>query len=482
MTPRASATSLSSADAVSTSASSTGASAATGVDPQRLRGLHEREVERFVAERPRSRELHEQAKAHLHGGVPMSWMAKWPGPYPVYVESANGAHFTCADGLDHVDLCLGDTGAMSGHSPAATVATVREQVGRGITAMLPTADASAAAGELARRFGVPMWQFTLSATDANRHLIRYARHVTGRSKVLVVDWCYHGTVDETFATLDHDGAVVARGGNVGPPVPLAETTVVVPFNDVPALEAALATGDVACALLEPAMTNIGIVLPDADYLQALQRLTRAYGTVLVLDETHTLCAGPGGCTTAWGLQPDAVVVGKTIGGGVPAGAFGMSAELSERVRRSVELEHIDVGGIGGTLAGNALSLAAVRATLTEVLTDDAFARMTALATRWTDGVRGVLEATGAPWHVTQLGCRAEYAFSPTPPRTGAEAAAADDFALQQYLHLHALNRGLLLTPFHNMALMSPATTEADVDRHTAAFAECAHELFDVPRS
>jgi glutamate-1-semialdehyde 2,1-aminomutase len=454
-----------------------GGGAHTGVDPRRLQQLHSREVSRFVAERPASRALHEQAAAHLLGGVPMSWMAKWPGPFPVYVDRAQGAHFTCADGIDHVDLCLGDTGAMCGHSPEATVRRVREQVGRGITAMLPTADAAVAAGELSRRFGVPSWQFTLSATDANRHVIRYARHLTGRSKVLVVDWCYHGTVDETFATLDESGAVVPRRGNIGPPVPPAETTVVVPFNDVPALAAALATGDVACALLEPAMTNIGIVLPEEGYLQELRRLTREHGTLLVLDETHTLCAGPGGCTGAWGLDPDVVVVGKTIGGGVPAGAFGLTAELAERVRRSVELEDIDVGGVGGTLAGNALSLAAVATTLTEVLTDSAFERMTELAGRWADGVQGVLDATGAPWHVTRLGCRAEYAFAPTPPRDGAEAAAADDFALQQYLHLHALNRGLLLTPFHNMALMSPATTAADIDRHTEAFAECAAELF-----
>ena len=464
-----------------TTSAATGADtgAHTGVDPARLERLHAREVERFVAERPASRALHEQAAGHLLGGVPMSWMAKWPGPFPVYVDRAQGAHFTCVDGIDHVDLCLGDTGAMCGHSPEPTVARVRDQVGRGITAMLPTADGAVAAGELARRFGVPSWQFTLSATDANRHVIRYARHLTGRRKVLVVDYCYHGTVDETFATLDETGAVVARRGNIGPPVPPAETTVVVPFNDVPALEAALAAGDVACALLEPVMTNIGIVLPDDGYLDALRRLTRAHGTVLVLDETHTLCAGPGGCTGAWGLEPDAVVVGKTIGGGIPAGAFGLSEQLADRVRRSVELEDIDVGGVGGTLAGNALSLAAVATTLTEVLTDEAFARMSALAQRWTDGVQGVLDATGAPWHVTRLGCRAEYAFSPTPPRDGAQAAAADHFPLQQYLHLHALNRGLLLTPFHNMALMSPATTEADVDRHTEAFAESATELFSA---
>jgi len=344
----------------------------------------------FTAARPRSRELAARARAHLPGGVPMSWMAKWPGPFPVYVAEAAGAHFTCVDGIDHVDLCLGDTGAMTGHSPAATVAAVREQAGRGVTAMLPTEDAVVAAEELARRFGVPQWQFTLSATDANRHVIRYARHVTGRPKVLVVDYCYHGSVDEAFATLDPDGRVVARRGNLGPPVPPEVTTVVVPFNDVSALWRALSAGDVAVALLEPAMTNIGIVLPDPGYHAALRELCTEHGTLLAIDETHTLCAGPGGCTAAWGLAPDVVVVGKTIGGGVPAAAFGTTADLAARIAESVELEDIDVGGVGGTLAGNALSMAAVRATLTEVLTDAAFEHMTALAERWTAGVQGVL--------------------------------------------------------------------------------------------
>jgi glutamate-1-semialdehyde 2,1-aminomutase len=450
---------------------------AARIDPTHLARLYREESDQFAAARPRSRELFERAREHLPGGVPMSWMVKWPGPYPVFVDRAEGAHFTCVDGIDHVDLCLGDTGAMCGHSPAATVRVVREQVSRGITAMLPTEDAAIAAEELTRRFGVPMWQFTLSATDCNRHVIRYARHVTGRPKVLVVDYCYHGTVDETFASLDESGQVVERRGNLGPPVPLNLTTVVVPFNDVDALAAALAREDVACALLEPAMTNIGIVLPEPGYHDALRELTARHGTVLVIDETHTLCAGPGGCTAAWGLQPDVVVVGKTIGGGIPAAAFGMTAELTDRIAASVPEEDVDVGGIGGTLAGNALSLAAVRATLTEVLTDEAFTRMEQLAVDWTAGVQSVLDGVGSPWHVTRLGCRAEYAFSPQEPRTGAEAATADDFALQQYLHLQALNRGVLLTPFHNMALMSPATARVDVDAHTEAFAQAAGALF-----
>jgi glutamate-1-semialdehyde 2,1-aminomutase len=451
------------------------APARTGVDPDRVARLYAREATRFAGERPRSAELHARASKHLPGGVPMSWMTKWPGPFPVFVEHAAGAHFRCADGIDHVDLCLGDTGAMCGHSPQPTVEAVRDQLARGVTAMLPTEDAAIAAEELTRRFGLPQWQFTLSATDANRHVIRYARHVTGRPRILVVDHCYHGTVDEAFATLDGD-RVVARRGNIGPPVPLDVTTVVVPFNDVPAAERALATGDIACVLLEPAMTNVGIVLPEPGYHEALRDLTRRHGSILVADETHTLCAGPGGCTRAWDLEPDVVVVGKTIGGGIPAAAFGMTADLAERVTATVAPEDIDVGGVGGTLAGNALSMAAVRATLTEVLTDAAFAGMHSRAERWTSGVQEVLDATGMPWHVSRLGCRAEYAFAPRAPRTGSEAAAADDFALQQFLHLHALNRRLLLTPFHNMALMSPATTDDDVDRHTRAFGEAVADL------
>ena len=453
-----------------------GTTAATGFDPARLARLHAEEVARFRAARPRSRELHERASAGMPGGVPMSWMVKWPGPWPVYLDHAEGAHVTCVDGIDHVDLCLGDTGAMTGHSPPATVAAVREQAGRGITAMLPTEDAAVAAEDLTRRFGLPQWQFTLTATDANRHLLRYARHVTGRPRVLVVDYCYHGSVDEAFATLDGAGRVVARRGNLGPPVPLDVTTVVVPFNDTDALAAALAAEDVACVLMEPAMTNIGIVLPEPGYLDAVREACDRHGTLWIVDETHTLCAGPGGMSGTEGLRPDAVVVGKTIGGGVPAAAFGMTADWARRVAGGVELEDVDLGGVGGTLAGNALSMAAVRATLTQVLTDDAFTVMTERARQWTTGVEAGIAVAGLPWHVTRLGCRAEYGFSPDAPRDGAAAAAADDFALQQYLHLAALNDGLLLTPFHNMALMSPVTSADDVERHTRSLARTVPRL------
>jgi len=446
-------------------------------DRARLATLWADEVELYRSARPRSEALWRAALPSMPDGVPMLWMAKWPGPWPVFVDDARGAHFSCVDGIDHVDLCLGDTGAMCGHAPAASVSAISEQLGRGSTYMLPTADAAVAAGLLADRFGIPSWQFSLSATDANRSLIRYARHVTGRPKILVIDHCYHGSVDEAFATLDERGAVVERRGNIGAPVPPAETTVVVPFNDVPALERALRTLDVAAVLIEPAMTNIGIVLPEPGWHNALRALCDETGTILIIDETHTLCAGPGGMTLRDGLRPDAVVVGKTIGGGIPAGAYGMTAEFASRVRASLELEDIDVGGVGGTLAGNAASMAGIRATLGEVLTAEVYPAMIERATQWTAGVQAALEEFDVPWQVTQLGARAEYSFRATPPRDGTEAADADDFELQQYLHLHALNRGILITPFHNMALMCPETTAADVERHTVAFREAVASLY-----
>ncbi len=446
-------------------------------DRARLAALWESELEVFRAGRPRSEEEWERAIQHMPDGVPMLWMSKWPGPWPVYVESASGAHFTCLDGIDHVDLCLGDTGAMCGHAPAASVAAIQAQLQRGSTFMLPTEDAAVVAELLSERFRVPVWQFSLSATDANRSLIRYARQATGRSRILVHDFSYHGTVDEAYATLNDRGEVVSRRGNIGAPVPLAETTAVVQFNDVDGLERVLASREIAAMLIEPSLTNIGIVLPEPGYLEAVRELCTRYGTLLIIDETHTFSAGPGGLIAELDLHPDAVVLGKSIGGGIPAGAWGMTREFANAVRDSLELEDIDVGGVGGTLAGNALSLAGIRATLTQVLTPEAFAHMTDRSTEWTAGVQQSIDEFDVPWQVTQLGARAEYSFRPSAPRDGREAAEADDFELQQYLHLHALNRGILMTPFHNMALMSPATTAADVERHTVAFREAVVSLY-----
>jgi glutamate-1-semialdehyde 2,1-aminomutase len=448
------------------------------VDKERVSVLMARERQRFTETHPRSRALHQQARHSLLSGVPMNWMTRWPGEFPVFVVEAKGATLLDADGIEYVDFCLGDTGAMAGHAPAATVRAVAEQAGRGFTTMLPSEDAAIVSEELARRFGLPLWQFTLSATDANRFALRLARLITGRSKVLVYDHCYHGTVDETFATLDASGTVVPSYGNIGPSVNPVESTRVVQWNDLAALEHALAQGDVACVLAEPVMTNVGIVLPEDGYHAALRELTRRYQSLLIIDETHTLCAGPGGYTAAHGLEPDLLTIGKAIGGGVACGAYGLSQAVADRVLERTLWDMADVGGIGGTLAANRLSTAAMRATLSEVLTAEAFARMIALGERYERGVGEVIARAELPWHVVRVGCRVEYLFTPEHPRNGAEAGAAMDRDLDALLHLYLLNRGILMTPFHMMALMSPATTEADVDRHPAVFAEAVAELAD----
>ena len=446
------------------------------IDREHLSKLMARERERFRTLHPRSAELAEKARAHMPDGVPMSWMAKWPGGFPIFVSSAKGAHFRDVDGIDYIDLCLGDTGSMTGHSPEPTIAAIHKQIDKGITMMLPSEDAIVVSAELARRFGLPLWQFTVSATDANRHVIRYSRMLTGRPKIVVIDRCYHGSVDETFATLDSNHHTVAREGNIGAPVPLDTTTTVVEFNDLGAMERALKTGDIAAILLEPAMTNVGIVLPEPGYLEELQKLARQYGAYLILDETHTISYGPGGMTGALGLKPDFLTIGKAIGGGIPTGTFGMTQEIAAKIKEFVQLDLIDTGGVGGTLAGNALSLAAMRATLTEVLTEKSYAKMIPLADRWADGVEDVVREFALSWHVNRLGARAEYTFTVRAPRTGREAADAGDFELEQYLHLYLLNEGFLLTPFHNMALISPDATEADIDAHTRAFRNMCREL------
>ncbi len=444
------------------------------ISPARIAELMKIEEKRFLDTHKASTAAFTESSRVMHEGVPMSWMAKWPGAHPVFIKEAKGAHFTDLDGRDYIDFCLGDTGSMTGHSPAATVAAVKAQIDKGITAMLPSENASIVSDLLRKRFGLPLWQFTVSATDANRHVIRYSRMITGRDKIIVIDRCYHGSVDETFATLDDAGFTVKREGNIGAPVDLDVTTRVVEFNDLPAMEAALAKGDVAAILMEPAMTNIGIVLPEPGYLKGVEDLCKKYGTLLIIDETHTISVGAGGMTAQLGLKPDFFTIGKALAAGIPVGTFGMTQAVADAIKARVEIEKIDTGGIGGTLAGNILALAAMRATLTDVLTEANFTKMVALGDRWSDGVDAAIKEFDLDWHCNRLGARGEYIFKGKAPRTGKEAADSGDFALEQYIHLRLLNDGFLLTPFHNMALMCPDTTEADVDAHTAAFrAMCA---------
>lgn len=446
------------------------------IDRAYLRTLLEKETEHFHRTHPRSYELYQQARHSLYAGVPMVWMVRWAGSFPVFVKEAKGAHFTDVDGNEYIDFCLGDTGAMTGHSPEPTVRAAREQLEKGITLMLPYEDAIWVGEELRRRFGLPYWQFALTATDANRFALRMARYLTGRPKVLVFNYCYHGTVDESFIVLDDSGRPIPRPNNMGPAVDPRLTTKVIEFNDIPALETALAEGDVAAVLAEPVMTNIGIIHPEPGYHEALRELTRRYGTYLIIDETHTICAGPGGYTAAYGLKPDFLTIGKPIAGGIPAAVYGFTEEIAEAFQARLVIDDADVGGIGGTLAGNALSIAAMRATLEHVLTPAFYERAIALAERFQRGVEAVIDEFQLPWVVKRLGNRTEYWFRPTPPRNGGEAHAAMNPELDRYMHLFALNRGILMTPFHNMALIAPDTTEADVDYHTQVFRESVQAL------
>ncbi|MGD1013842.1 MAG: transaminase [Acidimicrobiales bacterium] len=446
---------------------------------EHLSTLAAHERRRYHDQHPRSFELHAHAE-HLFARVPMTWMNKWPGGFPLGFSSAHGAVVHDLDGHDLVDFALGDTGAFAGHSPNALVRALDKRVGidGGVTTMMPNEDAEWVAAELSRRFGLAQWSFSLSATDANRWLLRLVRLATGRPKVLVFSYSYHGSVDETFVVLDEHGRCVSRPGNVAPAVDPSTTTRVVEFNDLEGLRRELAHGDVAAVLSEPALTNIGIVLPEPGFLEGVREVCDATGTLLILDETHTFSAGPGGATRRWHLAPDAITIGKSLGGGVPCGAYGLSEDLARRVTEALGTgaDIVDVGGVGGTLAGNALSLAAMRAVLDEVLTDESFGPMEELATVFTHDVRDAIVAHDLPWSVSQLGARCEYRFASPAPTTGGASMRSADALLEEYLHLCCANRGVLLTPFHNMALMSPATTLSQVQRHGAVFNEALDAL------
>jgi glutamate-1-semialdehyde 2,1-aminomutase len=445
------------------------------VNHSKARKLMEREKKRFIQEHPKSKSLFERAKASLLAGVPMNWMVRWAGQYPIFVKSAKEAHVTDVDGHRYLDLCLGDTGAMFGHSPKPIVEAVARQIPRGITMMLPTEDSIWVGEELARRFGLPYWQVAMTATDANRFSIRLAREITNRKKILVFNGCYHGTVDETLISL-HKGIAVPREGNIGPPVNPAVTTKVIEFNDLDSLRAALAPEDVACVLCEPAMTNRGIILPQPGYHNELRKLTRRFGTLLIIDETHTISCGIGGYTAAYDLKPDMVTLGKPIGSGIPAAAYGINQDVADKISEKVNADTTDESGLGGTLSGNALAVTAIRATLEHVITEENFQKMLPLAERFANGVDTIIKGNQLPWHVVRLGVRIEYRFAPTQPKNGGEAEAAKDPELDRLMHLYALNRGILLTPFHNMALISPYTTAEDVDLHTKIFSEWVQEL------
>ena len=447
------------------------------IDRNRLASLHAQEQQLFLDRNPKSKAAYDAAD-NLFGRVPMTWMNKKAGGFPLYFDKAQGNRIWDIDGHEYIDFALGDTGAMAGHSHPAVVEAIvnRVQTEGGMTTMLPTEDAQWVAKNLTDRFGMAKWSFSLTATDANRWAIRLVRAITGKPKILFNAYCYHGSVDEALIVVGPDGEGMSRPGNVGSPVDVTETSRVAEFNDLDGLERQLSRGDVAAVLMEPALTNIGIVLPEPGYLEGVRALTRKYDALLIIDETHTFSAGWGGMTMRDNLEPDVFVIGKAIAGGIPTGTYGLSAELADKVLSRTDLDLVDMGGVGGTLAGNPLSVAAMRATLENVLTKENFEYMIELATYFTDGVNELFDKYDLPWAINQLGARAEYRFAKPYPITGTAAYESADAELEDFLHLYLANRGILLTPFHNMALMCPTTTREDVDKHQEVFEEAIRKL------
>ncbi len=446
-----------------------------GLDWPRALAFLARERRSFVERNPASAALAARASEHLLFGVPLHWMSDWGTPFALHVRQASGAEVTDVDGHALVDFCLGDTGAMFGHSPAPVSAALVKQATRGFTTMLATEDAAVVGALLAERFGLPLWQFAMSATDANRYIVRWIRAAAGRKKILVFNGCYHGTIEDVFVDLV-DGQPVQRSSLLGQVHDLTEHTVVVEFNDLTALEAALAKGDVACVLAEPVMTNIGMVLPEPGFWAEAQATIRRHGTLLVMDETHTISTGPGGYARAHGIEPDALVLGKPVGGGVPCAVYGMSADLAARAVKAKHDAPPGHSGIGTTLTGNMLAMAAMRAALSEVMTPAAYGHMLALAERLATGLRTVIARHGLPWCVTQVGARTEFQFCPTPPKSGSEADGVLDAELEHLIHLGLLNRGVMITPFHNMMLVCPQTTTDDVAQLIGALDEVLGQI------
>lgn len=447
------------------------------INREKLEKLNAREQQIFSERNPKSKAAFENAD-HLFGKVPMTWMNKKSGGFPIYLDRAVGNRIWDIDGNEYIDFALGDTGAMAGHSAPEVVEAIVHRVKDlgGLTTMLPTQDAEWVAKNLTERFGMAKWSFALTATDANRWAIRLVRAITGKPKILFNAYCYHGSVDEALIVVGPDGEGMSRPGNVGSPVDVTHTSRVAEFNDLEGLERQLKNGDVAAVLMEPALTNIGIVLPEPGYLKGVRELTRKYDALLIIDETHTFSAGYGGMTKRDELEPDVFIIGKAIAGGIPTGTYGLSTHLAEKILSRTDLDLVDMGGVGGTLAGNPLQVAAMRATLEKVLTEDNFKYMIDLATVFTDGVNELFDKYNLPWSINQLGARAEYRFARPYPKTGTDAFHAADAELEDYLHVYLANRGIMLTPFHNMALMCPTTTLADVEKHNEVFEEAIKEL------
>jgi glutamate-1-semialdehyde 2,1-aminomutase len=447
-----------------------------GIPKDRLEQIAAREARRFAQSRPKAAAALARGAGAFLGGVPMHWMSDWPMPHLPLVAKATGARLTDIDGYGIDDFCLGDTGSMFGHSPEPVARAIRKQAKRGLTYMLPTEDAMEAGRLLTETFGAFRWQIATTATDANRFSLRVARAVTGRPKVLVFNGCYHGTLDDTMVELAR-GKTANRAGLVGQVQDLTRGAVVCEFNDLPAVEKALAKGDVAAILTEPVMTNCCMVLPDPGFLDGLRSLATQYGALLIIDETHTISTGRGGYTRTHGLNPDMFVVGKCVAGGMPTAVWGMTQAVADRFAAYNETRAPGHSGMGTTLSANPMQFACLRATLEGVMTAENYAHMEAGAERLATGLAATIDRHKAPWHVVRVGARVEFICAPGPLKNGSDAHKAHQPQVEAALHTALLNRGCLIAPFHNMMLVSPATKPRQIDRLIAAFDEILTDLF-----
>jgi glutamate-1-semialdehyde 2,1-aminomutase len=445
------------------------------IDRARLAGLRSEEEARFVANNPKSAAGARARAAHWHQGVPFHWMRDWPSPFPLVAAKAEGATLTTIDGLVLDDFCLGDTAAMFGHSPSPLARALAEQGKRGLGYMLPVEGVERVGALFAERFGLPFWQVTTTASEANRSVIRWSRAITGRSKILIFNGCYHGAVDDVFVDL-RNGVAETRRSLVGQVYDITQHSVVVEFNDFDALAQALAREDIACVLAEPVMTNVGMVLPQPGFLEEIRRLTQAHGTLLIWDETHTISSGWAGHSSTYGPVGDMMVIGKSIGGGVPCAVYGFADDVAKRMINARNRLPPGHSGIGTTLSANALAMAAMGAMLEEVMTREAYDHMLSLAVKLVDGLSAVIKRHRLPWHIASVGARVELTFSLSPPKNGSEARAVMDHELESLMHLMLVNRGSLLAPFHNMLLISPATNREQVDRLVHNLDSCVMSL------
>jgi len=454
------------------------------VTDEQLQKLRAREDKLFAERTKKSKKTFDNAQEMLLNGVPMPWMGDWGTSHPVFIAKAYKNRLTDIDENEYIDFCLGDTGAMFGHSPEATADIVSKQVRQGITTMMPSPDSLEIGKELGKRFGLPLWQVAMTATEANRYVIRICRTLTGRPKVLSINESYHGSLDETLPHIGPDGKLKLRSEyDMNPGVPKEALSRVVEFNDIEALERELAHKDCACVLAEPVMTNCGMVLPDSGYHEKLRKLCTKYGTYLIIDETHTFSNGYGGYTKAYGLEPDFITLGKSIAGGIPVAVYGFTKDIGDRINETFGRKGVsDPMGISGTLSGNAFAIAAMRETLQKVATSEAFEKMFAGQKRLSDGLDEVLSRHNIPWSLTRSGARCELQFMPTLPKNGTDAKNHFDWELMYYTHIYLSNRGLVITPFHNMMLISPITSDEDIDCLIQGWDDCLAELAEVGKN